>query len=142
MKKLTVYNIIITDFFQYWKTIVWLTIVFFLSTMTVPDVSSVPLVNIPHFDKIIHFSMYFILATLWMLDDFKKTKAFRMFNLIIIMIFSISYGLLMEVVQQIIVQDRTGDILDVLANTIGVIIAILIFRNINFYRKILINLFI
>ena len=141
MRKQTVYNRIITDFSQYWKTIVWFAIVFFLSTMKVPDVPRIPLIDIPHFDKIIHFLMYFILATIWMIDDYKKRKLFRTLNLIITFASAVLYGALLELVQKIIVQNRSGDILDVFANMMGAIFALILFRNISLYRKLLVNIF-
>ena len=141
MKKETAYYRVIAYFFQYWKTIAWLAIVFFMSTMKIPLAPGVPLINIPHFDKIIHFSLYFILVSIWMIDDYKKTKFFKGKNLVVIVILSVLYGGLMEILQKIVVQDRSGDILDVLANTVGVLVAFLLFKNISFYRNILLKIF-
>jgi len=141
MKKQTVYNNVITVLFQYWKTIVWLAVVFFLSTMKVSDMPKVPLIDIPHFDKIIHFLMYFILATAWLIDDYKKIEAFDSRKLIIIFISSVFYGIFMELIQKVLIQERSGDFLDALANTFGVSIAFLLFKNANFYRMLLVRIF-
>ena len=141
MKKQTVYNNFIAVLFQYWKTIVWLAIVFFLSTMKVSDMPKVSLVNIPHFDKIIHFLMYFILATIWLIDDYKQRTNFQLRKLVVVFISSAIYGISMELIQKLLVQERSGDLLDALANTFGLIVAFLLFINIYFYRTLLVKIF-
>jgi len=141
MKKQTVYNNFIAVLFQYWKTIVWLAIVFFLSTMKVSDMPKVSLINIPHFDKIIHFLMYFILATIWLIDDYKQRTNFQLRKLVVVFISSAIYGISMELIQKLLVQERSGDLLDALANTFGLIVAFLLFINIYFYRTLLVKIF-
>ena len=120
---------------QYWKTIAWVLIIFFLSTLSVPKIPGAKLFDIPHFDKFVHFSLYAILVTLWLIDYFKIKQTFSVSVLWIIVICSILYGSIMEIVQKVIVQDRSGDIFDALANIIGILTAFLLFRYLSFYRK-------
>ena len=69
--------------------------------------------------------MYFFLYVL--LDrGFRKEK----FNFKIIVIFSISvtFGILMEICQHYFWENRLGDIFDVLANTLGVVLGIIFIK--------------
>jgi len=47
----------------------------------------------------------------------------------------------MEIVQKVIVQNRSGDFFDALANTTGIIVASIAFNYIILYRKTLIRIF-
>jgi VanZ family protein len=122
---------------QYWRTIAWFIIILFLSTIQVSKLPHTPLLRIPHFDKIIHFSLYFILTSLWLLDDYKARLKFNNSILFSIVLSSVAYGIIMEIVQKVIIQYRDGDFYDVLANTAGIILAFLLFRFYGFYRNIL-----
>ncbi len=100
-----------------------------------------PLFNIPNFDKFVHFTLYSILFTAWSVDYYKQTLEFNKKQFIIIIITSISYGIVMEIVQKVVVQNRSGDIFDAMANTIGVLVAFLLFRYFHQYRKTILKIF-
>ncbi len=75
-------------------------------------------------DKILHVLAYFTLSTVWFLALQKKmsnlySRLFLIFTLII-------YGIILEVLQGGITNYRTGDFYDVIANTIGVLLAVLL----------------
>ncbi len=125
---------------QYWKTIVWFIVIFFLSTMQASDVPKLSLFTIPHFDKIVHFSMYSILVTVWFIDYCIFAKLFHNRMTYTIILGSIFYGLLMELIQKTLIQTRDGDALDALANISGGISAFLLFRYFPQYRKLIIRL--
>ena len=120
---------------QYWKTIIWLYVILFLSTIQVSQLPKASLFTIPHFDKMVHFTLYFILASVWLIDDFKKRLEFNKKILFLIVLSSVAYGVIMEIVQKVIVQNRDGDFFDALANAMGVAIAFLLFRYYEFYRN-------
>ena len=134
-------NKLIRIFNQYWKTIFWAVIIIFLSTLPVPKIPGARLFDIPHFDKFVHFSLYATLSTLWLIDYFKNTNNPYAFRVVLIVMNSILYGGIMEVVQKVVVQKRSGDFFDFLANTIGVFTAFLLFRYFVFYRKTMLKFF-
>ncbi len=90
--------------------------------------SDLPGIVIPHFDKIVHFTFYFILAILMYLG-WKRQSRFASLHLHsalkIIMIAAV-YGLLIEVLQGTLTADRQFDLLDALTNTGGAVAACLI----------------
>ena len=126
---------------QYWKTISWAVIIFFLSSLSVPKIPGAKLIDIPHFDKFVHFSLYAVLLTLWLIDYFKVTKNPLKRTVLIIIIASVLYGGIMEVIQKVLLQGRSGDFFDFLANTLGIFTALLMFRYITIYRNLALKIF-
>jgi len=122
-------------FKQYWKSILWVFIILFLSTLQVPKIPGNRLINIPHFDKIVHFSLYFIGVSLWFFDYYKRKPNWNKTIFMHIISWGIVYGILMEILQKVVVQNRSGDYFDALANTLGVITAFILFRYSSFYRN-------
>ena len=78
-------------------------------------------------DKLIHLTMYFILILLWGINliSFK-------FSLIKILFLTIFFGLLIETLQYLLPFGRYFDLGDIIANSVGAIIGIIILL---FYKK-------
>ena len=75
-------------------------------------------------DKILHILAYFTLSTVWFLALQKKmSNLYSRFTLIFSLVI---YGIILEVLQGGITNYRTGDFYDVIANTIGVLLAVLL----------------
>jgi hypothetical protein len=125
-------------FKRYWKTLSWALIIYWLSTFSVdqPNTSGL-FFNIPHFDKVIHFFMYFILVTLWLSEHFKIRQVCIRKRLVWIVLASIFYGSLMELVQAVFTTHRNGDAFDAIMNGTGVLIGLFLFRYLGFYRRIM-----
>ena len=72
----------------------------------------------------------------FILSDFYKTgKQFTNKVLLKIWIFISTYGILMELTQKYIASGRNASFYDALFNTLGVIFAVLLFKNINVFRR-------
>jgi len=90
--------------------------------------------EITFLDKILHLVAYFTLTVSWLfaLKDYSNNK--------IIFIGLFLYGVLMEFLQGWLTTYREKDILDVIANTVGVLIAMLVFNKLlKYYVKIFDN---
>lgn len=78
-------------------------------------------ISIPHLDKLVHFVFYFIAAILGSMLIKERTKG--QFNLsgtvIISMVVVTIYGIVIEVIQNTFTNYRSGDLYDVLANSLG-----------------------
>lgn len=114
---------------KYWKSITWIIVILFLSAISGNELKKVPIIPIPHFDKIVHFGMYFILTSVLILDF--TASRLRSMNpkmnfktLFFILIFSISYGILMELMQEYVFEKRSADFYDFLANSLGSFMAL------------------
>ena len=92
--------------------------------------------NIPHIDKAVHFTFYFLMVVLAYLaktkGEFKTNGTLKL--LWYIVLFAIVYGIIIEVTQHIATDDRHGDPLDALANSTGAIVGMLVLRFL-FFRK-------
>ncbi len=84
----------------------------------------VPKHNVPisHLDKWQHGLAYFTLTFFWLFTFYKKNKKYP------VVVSCILFGILIEVLQYAITDYRTGDYLDVLANSGGVVFSAFIFN--------------
>ena len=77
--------------------------------------------NIPHTDKIVHFTFYFVACVLGVFFLRERTEGKMPLRkaLLVMVLATIGFGILMEILQYSLTTERMGDILDGLANTIG-----------------------
>jgi VanZ family protein len=103
------------------------------------SLSAVPKLNIglgiKSGDKYLHFIAYFGLSTIWYFALKDKIQK-RLYNFFVPLAL-IFYGIILEGLQSGITNYRTGDIYDALANTVGVIVSLVVFKRIiKWYRTI------
>ncbi|MCV6630304.1 MAG: VanZ family protein [Flavobacteriaceae bacterium] len=96
--------------------------------------------HIPHADKLVHFMFYFTTTLLgyWMLKFEWLDKWSNRSKLLLIFGFSVGYGIIIEGLQLALTHDRSGEIMDIIANTFGSIFGIFIgkyFPKVNFLRN-------
>ena len=107
-----------------------------ISYFCLTDSSNIPAVNFPSIDKIVHFCFHFGFTTSWILF-FKKELKGREANdykaYLVSFIFSVFFGITIEILQGIFTLTRAADVTDILANTIGATIAV--FTAIAFKRQ-------
>ncbi|MDF4221291.1 VanZ family protein [Maribacter sp. M208] len=86
--------------------------------------------NIPHMDKIVHFTFYSVMVVLGYLaiPKSKEQLVGRAKLLWYIVLFAIVYGIIIEVLQHVATSDRHGDPLDALANSTGALVGLLVVR--------------
>lgn len=93
------------------------------------NVSPLHIPVIPHFDKIAHFGLYFVLTAVICYELYRQRYQFNekilwMWGLC----YPILYGGLMELLQEYYFPPRTGDWEDWIADIVGVLIAFFICR--------------
>jgi len=114
--------------------LLWSGIIFFLCFLPGSALPKEDWLDKIYFDKIVHAGLYFILFLLILRIFETKTKS----ALIIASFLCIAQGVLIEFVQgSSLVNHRSFDIYDIIANVVGVLIAIGIlssFKNWNFLR--------
>ena len=100
--------------------ICWIVIITVLSLSSFEDIDTAA-ISIPHLDKLVHFFFYFVAAILGVLLIREQTKG--RLNLSRSIIFAtlivIIYGIVIEVIQDTFTQSRSGELYDVLANSLG-----------------------
>jgi VanZ family protein len=99
-------------------------VILYLSLTDSQSFDNVPFLNIPYFDKIAHFLMYFGLMSVIVFEHRNAIIGRTQVGLIAIIPFI--YGVLMELLQLTLAANRSGNIFDVLANAAGIIVSALL----------------
>src|SRR5690554_2983612 len=111
--------------FRYFiKPIIWLALIcygLFIPASALPKKS---ILSIPHFDKVVHFGLFFVFCLL-LFVPFKKIKMNHLFFAPMVAI--ILSGIL-EAVQQMISSSRSSNFYDFIANTTGILASFIFFR--------------
>ena len=112
------------DKLQYFlKPVLWLALICYAFFIPAKELPVKPLFKIPHFDKMVHFALFFVLCIL-LLRPFKRLK----FNYYVIApLVSIVFSGVLEFSQQMLSKSRSSDINDFLANTFGILMAVLFY---------------
>jgi VanZ family protein len=108
----------------FWKPLLWLAIICYALFIPASDLPDNPLLKIPHFDKMVHFTLFFVFCV-FLLLPFKKLKTSYYFWAAAI---SVSLSAMLEFIQHTITPSRASDVYDLMANITGVFSALLFFR--------------
>jgi VanZ family protein len=113
----------------------WLLFVTFSSLYSFEGVHA-PRFQIPQLDKIVHFTFYFVACVLGVFFLRERSQgAMRLNKAIWVMVFStISFGILIEIIQHTLTVNRMGDFLDGIANILGSLCAAIALK-VYFYGK-------
>ena len=90
------------------------------------NLPGIPKIDLSNTDKIFHFLAYSLLSWLWFYVFYFKFKWTKNKSLITTTIISVLFGIIIEVLQSIITNTRVADNNDILANTLGVLLTIII----------------
>jgi VanZ family protein len=112
------------------ESALWAVVIFVLSVMDTGEIPDPGFFDIPHFDKMVHFGLYFILSFLLIFNLKKSRIAGNSLNFIFLLSVVISslYGGIMELVQSSGLFSRTSSIADFFANTAGAVSAAFMFK--------------
>lgn len=83
----------------------------------------------PNEDKIAHFSIFFGLSVLFLMT-FRRISYLKTF---LILIF---YGIVIEILQQHMSVNRTGDVVDAIFDGLGILLGILVVHKFTFLKQI------
>lgn len=80
-----------------------------------------PNFHIPHLDKAVHFTFYFVACVLGVLFLRERSKSTMKLQraLILMLISTILFGAIIEVIQYVYTVNRMGDFVDGMANSLG-----------------------
>ncbi len=118
--------------FFFLVAIFWTCIVLVLCLIRLDGAPKIEVVN---FDKYVHIFFHFVFTMLWYLFfrlEFKNDKKYKPF--IVSFAFSVLFGIMIEILQQFCTVSRSGDVLDVFANTFGASVAISLFVVLDNYK--------
>ena len=107
-----------------------------IAVLCLEPTSNLPSIKVVGIDKIVHISFHFIFTLLWFLFFFANDKSKNITNCGKKAFFlSVLYGIFIEIAQQIFTTTRQADVLDVIANTTGAILAIVFISLLNRYKR-------
>lgn len=93
-------------------------------------------ISISNFDKLVHFGIYFINTLVWFGYfsgiDFKKQILKGILKASLLAFF---VGVSIEILQESITIARSGDVNDVLANSLGILMAVVLLYRIKKYKE-------
>ncbi|NBU80512.1 MAG: VanZ family protein [Flavobacteriaceae bacterium] len=78
-------------------------------------------------DKYVHFTLHFVFTLLWGFYFWLKLDQIIIPKIARVVLLSLCYGVMIEILQEIATKTRHADIFDVLANSAGATIALLFF---------------
>lgn len=102
----------------------WTILIAFLCLVKFNDL---PSIGVTEADKYVHFTFHFVFTMLWGFYFWVKLKEIILSKIKQVVIISVCYGILIEVLQEKFTKTRQADILDVMANLSGALIAFIIF---------------
>ena len=103
--------------------IAWTGVILFLCLIKSSDL---PQVSIQNLDKVVHAFFHFMFTSLWFLFFRTKINSLTITKpLVISFVFSVFFGILIEILQSLCTTTRTADVFDVLANVTGASLAVI-----------------
>lgn len=135
-------NLLAHKYFYLWLAEIWTLLIAYLCLTSAKDLPNVEIINkmgLQSIDKYVHFTLHFVFSTLWFQylknKDSNKNKPLQVM-LAKVLLASFVYGALIEIAQSLFTTTRQGDILDVMANTSGAIVAIgILFLRFSYFKK-------
>lgn len=120
----------------HWRAIIWVILIFIGCLLPSNDLPSTSFFSrIPHFDKIVHFILYFVFVLFLMAGFIRQFNGTQLKTVLFSFFIAIACGLLIEVLQSEMHAGRSGDVYDMLANTGGALLGILLFNPIRWILK-------
>ena len=99
---------------------------FIAYTCLIPS-TKLPTFEFPFIDKIVHFTFHFGFTMVWFLyfeKQFESSNYYK--SLLISFVFSVLFGIIIELSQGLFTATRAQDVTDILANTVGGTVAIVV----------------
>ena len=108
----------------------------FVYVISLIKVQSPVRISINNLDKVVHFGIYFVFTLVWFGCfsglEFKKSIFKGVFKASLLAFF---VGLSIELLQEFLRKARSGDVYDVLANSLGILMAVVLLYQIKKYRE-------
>ncbi|MFV5698299.1 VanZ family protein [Flavobacterium sp. ZT3R17] len=119
--------------FYFWAALTWTGLIVFFCLIKSSDI---PAIQITNLDKVVHSFFHLVFTSLWFFFFKKQIKSLDVFKpLGLSFIFSILFGIAIEIAQALFTTTRKGDLFDVLANLSGATLAVCIILFFNKYTN-------
>lgn len=107
----------------FWKPFLWLSIICYALFIPAEDLPLEPFFRIPHFDKIVHFGLFFMFCLLLL----RPLKRLQFKYYLLAPLISIVLSAMLETSQHVLSVSRNSDIKDFIANSLGALSAVMFY---------------
>jgi VanZ family protein len=111
-------------FFIFIKPVIWLALICYGLFLPANNLPIKPFFQIPHFDKLVHFGLFFVFSLL-LFRPYKKLKTRYIFWAPVTALLS---GIILESAQQALSSSRNSDVYDLIANVAGIFTSIFAYQ--------------
>ncbi len=118
----------------YLAPLFWAGIILFISSIPSNDLPDFSFWTLLSFDKFAHLAMYSVLSFQVIKSCIRQyaNKKIRYYAVRVTFVTCTIYGGMIELFQEYVLLDRTGDWMDLIANIVGIILGIVLFKLIFF----------
>ncbi len=109
--------------FRFWPAWLWGLLIFFIVTLPPSSLPPTEQLNMPHFDKLVHFGLFLVLGVL-MVWGYGKSGRLHSKQIVISLLVGIAYGGLTEYFQHCCLTERHGNVFDFYANAFGTVFGV------------------
>lgn len=106
------------------KPLIWLGLICYGLFIPVNKLPAKPLINLPYFDKMVHFGLFFVLCLLL----FRPAKRSGFRPLIFAPSVSLFLAALLEMTQHLLSSTRSSNMYDFLANAAGIFTSVIVYH--------------
>lgn len=106
------------------KPIIWLALICYGLLIPASELPTSPFLNIPHFDKMVHFGLFFVFCLLL----FRPFRKINVNPYIYAPAVSIVLSAALEISQHILSSSRSSNFYDFLANATGIAVSVFFFH--------------
>lgn len=126
-------NLLVPKQFYFWAALTWTGLIVFFCLIKSSDI---PAIQITNLDKVVHSFFHLVFTSLWFFFFKKQINSLAIFKpLVVSFMLSIFFGIAIEIAQALFTTTRKGDLVDVLANLSGAILAVCIILFFNKYTN-------
>lgn len=110
----------------------WALVILILCGIPGKDIPHISFLELLSFDKFVHAGVFFVLITLCLRGFLLQTRFLKLQQSAkqIALVFCILYGVLMEVMQGTLFEGRSASLLDIVANSFGCVVGLLLYKKI------------
>jgi len=123
----------------FWRNIIWALIIFILCSMPGKELPHSSMFQIPYFDKMVHFGLFFIMG-IFLCSEMNFQTKWKSMTIAIVALGIIGvYGGGIEILQHYYFDGRSGDPLDLFADMGGGVISIVLYPSLKKQKDSLLN---
>ncbi|TWF45016.1 VanZ like protein [Chitinophaga polysaccharea] len=112
----------------YLPATIWIILILIICTLPGKDIPTNSFFEKVHFDKIVHFGLFGGVVLFLSLGIYQQKRYISPVTLITLVIIAATYGLAIEFIQKYWAIGRSFDIYDIVADTLGAIAGIWVFK--------------